>query len=59
MSNQAFARFGHSVDGAGDVNNDGYDDIILGAYYYDAGETDEGQAYVYLGSPLGPGSVAD
>ena len=38
----------------GDVNGDGYDDLIVGAFQYDNGEFDEGRAYVYLGSPSGP-----
>ena len=41
--------FGHSVSGAGDVNNDGYDDLIVGAHWNDAGGTDAGRAYVYSG----------
>ncbi len=48
---QAGAQLGRSVATAGDVNNDGYADIIAGAYAYDAGQTDEGRAYVYHGSP--------
>ena len=52
-SNQAFSFLGHAVAPAGDVNGDGYDDIIIGAYYYDNGETDEGVAFVHLGSPSG------
>jgi hypothetical protein len=44
---------GYSVDGAGDVNGDGYDDIIVGAWHYDAGETDEGAAFVFHGSETG------
>ena len=41
--------FGESVSGAGDVNNDGYDDVIVGARNNDAGGTDAGRAYVYSG----------
>ncbi len=34
------------------MNGDGYDDVILGAPYYDDGQTDEG-AFVYHGSAAG------
>lgn len=50
------AEFGTSVDGAGDVNGDGYDDVIVGARKFDAGEGDEGAAFVFLGSASGIGS---
>ncbi len=43
-------NFGYSVGGAGDVDGDGYDDIVVGAYGYD---TDAGRAYVFLGSASG------
>ena len=42
--------FGLSVASAGDVNNDGFDDLIVGASFNDAGGTDAGRAYVYLGT---------
>ncbi|MEL6614949.1 MAG: FG-GAP-like repeat-containing protein, partial [Bacteroidota bacterium] len=46
-------RFGGATAGAGDVNGDGYDDLIVGAS--GAGPSDLGQAYIYFG---GPGSDA-
>jgi len=52
-SNQATASFGSSVDGAGDVNGDGYDDVIVGAYHYDNGQDQEGRAFAYHGSAAG------
>ena len=52
-SNQANAEFGHSVGTAGDVNGDGYADVIVGAPYYDNGQVDEGRAFVYHGSAAG------
>ena len=40
--------FGQSVSTAGDVNGDGFDDIIVGAHGYDS---HRGKAYIYFGSP--------
>jgi uncharacterized repeat protein (TIGR01451 family) len=53
-SDQATSQFGVSVAAAGDVNGDGYTDVIVGAYWYDNGQTDEGRAFVYYGNG-GPG----
>jgi hypothetical protein len=55
-ANQAAASFGYSVAGAGDVNGDGYDDVIVGAIRYDAGQTDEGAAFIFHGSASGLGN---
>jgi hypothetical protein len=52
-SNQADSRFGASVSSAGDVNGDGYSDVIVGAYYYSNGQTNEGRAFVYHGGSSG------
>ena len=52
-SDQAEARFGFSVAGAGDVNGDGFGDVIVGAYLFDNGQTNEGRAFVYRGSAVG------
>ena len=57
-SNQANARMGISVATAGDVNGDGYSDIIVGAMLFDNGETDEGAAFVYHGSATGINTTA-
>ncbi len=48
-SESSESYFGRCVSNAGDVNNDGYDDIIIGADGYDAGK---GKAYVYFNSIL-------
>ncbi len=57
-SNQASAYFGYSVANAGDVNGDGYSDVIVSAPYYDNGETDEGAALIYHGSASGVSTTA-
>jgi hypothetical protein len=52
-SGQAYAWFGIVVASAGDVNGDGYDDVIVGAPRYDGEQRDEGAAFVYYGGPTG------
>lgn len=41
---------GASVSTAGDVNNDEYDDILVGAPLHDGGATNSGAAYLLFGS---------
>jgi hypothetical protein len=42
---------GYSVSYAGDVNGDGYDDLVVGAIYGDDGGSNAGEAYVLYGRP--------
>jgi hypothetical protein len=56
------AALGFTVDGAGDVNGDGYDDVIVGAPGYPADGTSNAQhggVFVYYGSPMGLSSFPD
>jgi hypothetical protein len=52
-------NFGISVGTAGDINSDGYDDVIVGAWMYDNGENEEGRALVYHGSASGLSAAPD
>ena len=47
---QQGAGFGRSVASAGDVNGDGYHDVIVATYW---------NAFLYLGGPAGPSAIAD
>lgn len=50
----AFDYAGNSVSGAGDINGDGFDDLLVGAGGVDAnGDTDAGAAYVIFGKAVG------
>jgi hypothetical protein len=52
-TNEAGGGFGYAVAGAGDVNGDGWADLVVGAYKQDRGTADEGNVFVYLGSASG------
>jgi len=57
---QDYEQSGSCVSGAGDTNNDGYDDILIGAQNYDVGgRTDAGAAYLFLGPISADGMVSD
>lgn len=47
-----------AVAGVGDLNLDGFDDLLLGAPGVDNGELDAGLAYVVFGGPNGPDANA-
>jgi len=50
---------GISVSGAGDVNGDGYDDAVIGAFYADPNDRFQaGQGYVVFGGPNTPAVIA-
>jgi hypothetical protein len=53
--------FGYAVASAGDVNADGYDDVLVGAPFFSTagfgGMIYEGKAYLYLGSASGLGAA--
>jgi FG-GAP repeat protein len=48
---------GFSVSGAGDVNGDGFDDLLIGARAADPNGLSSGQSYVVYGASALPGTV--
>jgi hypothetical protein len=56
---QQWACFGEIVATAGDVNGDGFSDVIVGAPCYDAGQSEEGRVFVYHGTASGPSATAN
>ena len=47
------ANYGFSVSSAGDVNQDGFDDVLVGANWFDGGQPQEGAVFGYYGGPDG------
>ncbi len=50
---------GWSVAGAGDVDNDGYDDVMVSALYHNSGATHSGIVYIVRGPITGESSLSD
>ena len=49
----AYDYAGYTVSGAGDVNGDGFDDLLIGAYVDDDSGVNAGQTYLILGKASG------
>jgi len=56
---QAEPGYAQAVATAGDVNGDGYSDIVVGSHLRTYTVTGEGMVYVYFGSATGVDSTAD
>ena len=54
-----YDQSGISVSSAGDVNGDGYDDVIIGAYRADPNAPDSGSSYVVFGKASGFGPIVN
>ena len=53
----SFDGLGSSAASAGDINGDGYDDLILGAPFADVGGVGAGQVYVIFGKATAFGTI--
>ena len=58
-ADRAAACYGTAVASAGDVNGDGYDDVIVGAPGYNNGAGEAGAVFVYHGSAAGLSTIAN
>ncbi|XP_044746245.1 integrin alpha-PS3-like [Coccinella septempunctata] len=48
-----FGEYFGAALATGDINQDGYDDLFVGAPFYHSSKYNEGRMYLYLGSPKG------
>src|SRR6185503_8284873 len=55
MGPQPASNFANALAGVGDVNGDGFDDLVIGAPNYSHRFLYEGAAFLYLGGPHGLG----
>jgi hypothetical protein len=55
---QAGELLGEQVGSAGDVDHDGYDDVVIGSPQFAVGATKVGKLQVYRGSASGPATTA-
>ena len=51
--NQPYGQFGWDIQSAGDVNADGFGDVLIGSPFYDHGEVNEGMGFLFFGSSAG------
>lgn len=56
QGDEAGDQLGSAVSGAGDVNGDGYDDLIVGVRFGDDAGTNTGEAYIVFGGASGLGT---
>ncbi len=52
-------RAGHAVSGAGDLNADGFHDLLIGAHFQSDAGTEAGKTYLFLGPIEGAHSVGE